>query len=85
MKKFIIPIALVVAAGAVATALIATTANKPAVADRPNPPAELPSGNYYINGDAANDNLYLVVDGKNIHFESSGDLRQAFQAVDITG
>ncbi|MDE7230281.1 MAG: hypothetical protein K2N56_07360, partial [Oscillospiraceae bacterium] len=45
---------------------------------------DLPSGNYYVDGDPANDNLYLVVDGKSIHFESSGDLREAFQAIDKT-
>lgn len=84
MKKCIIPVAAVVAASAAAIGLIAVNSSKTAVADRPETPEELPSGNYYIEGDPTNDNLYLVVDGKNIHFESSGDLREAFKSADIT-
>ncbi|MDE7230283.1 MAG: hypothetical protein K2N56_07370 [Oscillospiraceae bacterium] len=83
MKKFIIPVAAAAAAGIAAVGLIAANTNKPAVDDKPEPPEELPSGNYYVDGDPANDNLYLVVDGKNIHYASSGDLREAFQARDL--
>ena len=84
MKKFIIPLTAVVVAGAAAVSLIVTNANKSAVADKPKPPEELPSGNYYIEGDPANDNLYLVVENGTIRFQSdTGDLRDAFKASDI--
>ena len=84
MKKIIISAAFTAAACVMAVGLYVANSNKPTIADKPEPPTELPSGNYYIGGDPANNDLYLVVDGKTIHFESSGDLREAFQAIDKT-
>ena len=77
MKKIIIPLAAVVLAGA-AAGIVAFSSNRVA-ADKPAPPEEIPSGNYYVDGDPENDELYLVVDGKTIHFESSIGLREAFK------
>lgn len=81
MKKFVIPLCSVVAGAAVAVGLIALRSGNVAHADLPDYeiPEEIPSGRYYLNGDPTNDSLYLVVDGKTIHFESDHDLREGFK------
>lgn len=80
-KKIIIPLAAVVAAIAAAICVIAFKPNN-AAADKPEPPAEIPSGTYYLDGNPENDELCIVVDGGNIRFQSD-DLREAFKAIDL--
>lgn len=82
MKKVIIPIVAAAVAVIAAVGIILFSSNR-ASADKPAPPKEIPSGNYYIDGDPENDELYLVVDGGTIHFESSIGLREAFKAITI--
>lgn len=85
MKKFIIPLASVAVAAVAATVgLIAINSNK-AVADEPKVPLELKDGSYYVDGDPANNDFYIVVEGETIRFQSdTGDLRDAFKAIELS-
>lgn len=81
--------ALIIAAVAAAAAgivIFAGNYNPPppttAVADMPDPPKEIPSGTYYLDGNPENDKLCIVVDGGNIRFQSD-DLRAAFAELDL--
>ncbi len=81
MKK-IIPCAAVLIAAVIAVVCVIASRPKEASADKPAPPATIPSGNYYIDGNSENDDLYIVVNGGNIKFQSD-DLRAAFEDVTL--
>lgn len=81
MKKIIIPCAIAIAAAIGLAVTMFMFKPGDASADKPDPPAEIPSGSYYIDGDPQNDELYLVVDGGNIRFANrDNDVREGFRS-----
>lgn len=78
MKKIIIPIAATLVGVIAAIGLVAFTQNK-AAADDPETLIEIKDGNYYIDGDPANNELYIVVENDTIRYATDlNDLREAF-------
>lgn len=83
-KKFIAPLCTAIAGAALGVCIIGNDIPQKTYADEPvyTAPEEIPSGCYYIDGDPSNDLLYLVVDGKTIHYASATDLREGFKAAE---
>ncbi len=84
MKKIIIPIASVVTGAAAAVGIITFAPNK-AVAELPDPtlPVNVNDGCYYIDGDPANNELYLIIENGTFRYASDTlSIREAFTIAD---
>lgn len=84
MKKFIIPIAAIVTGTVAAIGLFTFTHSK-AGAEFPDPstPVDVKDGCYYIDGDPANNELYLIIENGTFRYASDTlSIREAFTKVD---